>query len=67
MCSTEDAILAGGPETGEPPQLYRVEPGVHYLPHFTPDGNRIIFAFDNPCHPDDLWSLSLARWEHLRT
>jgi dipeptidyl aminopeptidase/acylaminoacyl peptidase len=45
---------------GEPPELFQVEPGVHYLPHFTPDGNRIIFAFDNPRHPDDLWSLSVA-------
>ncbi|HEX7619856.1 MAG TPA: S9 family peptidase [Anaerolineales bacterium] len=44
---------------GESPLMNRVEPGVHYLPHFTPDGSHIIFAFDNPCHPDDLWSLSL--------
>jgi dipeptidyl aminopeptidase/acylaminoacyl peptidase len=43
----------------ESPVMYQVEPGVHYLPHFTPDGSRIIFAFDNPRHPDDLWSLSL--------
>ncbi len=45
---------------GDLPEMYRVEPGVHYLPHFTPDGNHIIFAFDNPRHPDDIWSLSLA-------
>jgi len=44
---------------GESPQMYQVENGVHYLPHFTPDGDRVIFAFDNPSHPDDLWSLSL--------
>ena len=42
------------------PQMYRVEPGVHYLPHFTPDGSQILFAFDNPCHPDDIWSLSIG-------
>ncbi len=44
---------------GEAPAMYQVEPGVHYLPHFTPDGSQIIFAFDNPRHPDDLWSFSL--------
>lgn len=44
---------------GGPPLLYRVEPGVHYHPRFTPDGSRIIFIFDNPRHPDDLWSISL--------
>ena len=46
-------------EPGDSPVLFQVEPGVHYQPHFTPDGTRIIFAFDNPCHPDDLWELSL--------
>jgi len=46
-------------EPGEAPRLYQVEAGVHYQPHFMPDGNEIIFAFDNPCHPDDLWLLSL--------
>ncbi len=51
----------GVQKPGESPQMYRVEPGVHYLPHFTPDGSQIIFAFDNPRHPDDIWSLSLAK------
>ena len=46
-------------ELGGQPVLHRVEPGVHYLPKFTPDGNRLIFGFDNPRHPADLWSLSL--------
>jgi dipeptidyl aminopeptidase/acylaminoacyl peptidase len=41
------------------PVMYQVEPGVHYLPRFTTNGRNIIFAFDNPRHPDDLWSLSL--------
>jgi len=45
---------------GEPARMYQVERGVHYLPHFSPDGSRLIFGFDNPCHPDDLWSLLLA-------
>jgi dipeptidyl aminopeptidase/acylaminoacyl peptidase len=44
---------------GESPLLVQVEPGVHYHPRFTPDGNQIVFIFDNPCHPDDLWSMSL--------
>ena len=45
---------------GEPAQRYQIEPGVHYLPHFLPDGNHIILGFDNPRLPDDLWSFSLA-------
>ena len=44
---------------GNPAELYRLEQGVHYLPLFTPDDCRIVFAFDNPRHPDDLWALSL--------
>ncbi|MEW6716207.1 MAG: S9 family peptidase [Chloroflexota bacterium] len=41
------------------PRTYQVEPGVHYLPKFTPDGQYLVFLFDNPRHPTDLWSLSL--------
>jgi dipeptidyl aminopeptidase/acylaminoacyl peptidase len=44
---------------GGPPQMNQVEPGVHYHPHFTPDGKHVIFVFDNPCRPDDLWVFSL--------
>jgi dipeptidyl aminopeptidase/acylaminoacyl peptidase len=44
---------------GEQTQMYQVEPGVHYIPRFTPDGKSIIFGFDNPRHPEDLWSLRL--------
>ncbi len=44
---------------GEPPQMNQIEPGVHYHPHFTPDGTQIILVFDNPRQPDDLWSFSL--------
>jgi dipeptidyl aminopeptidase/acylaminoacyl peptidase len=44
---------------GEKAQIYQIEPGVHFLPRFTPDGNRLIFGFDNPRQPDDLWSLVL--------
>lgn len=39
---------------------YQVEPGVHYPPQFTSDGSGLIFIFDNPRHPRDLWFLSLA-------
>jgi dipeptidyl aminopeptidase/acylaminoacyl peptidase len=39
------------------PQTFLVETGVHYKPHFTPDGKRVILIFDNPCHPPDLWML----------
>lgn len=39
--------------------LHQVEPGVHYWPHFTRDGSRILFGFDNPRHPSDLWTMSL--------
>lgn len=38
---------------------HRVAPGVHYQPRFTPDGAGLIFAFDNPAHPCDLWRLDL--------
>jgi dipeptidyl aminopeptidase/acylaminoacyl peptidase len=41
------------------PALYHLEPGVHASPLFTPDSRRIVFAFDNPRRPDDLWLLNL--------
>jgi dipeptidyl aminopeptidase/acylaminoacyl peptidase len=46
-------------ELGESAQMYQLEPGVHYIPRFSRDGRTIIFGFDNPRHPDDLWSLTL--------
>jgi dipeptidyl aminopeptidase/acylaminoacyl peptidase len=42
---------------GEARLLYQVEPGVHYLPRFL-DNQRLLFVFDNPRHPSDLWILS---------
>ncbi|HFD39002.1 MAG TPA: S9 family peptidase, partial [Anaerolineae bacterium] len=39
---------------------YRVAAGVHYRPRFTLDGVHLLFAFDNPARPTDLWRLSLA-------
>ncbi len=44
---------------GESARLYQVEPGVHYLPRFNPDGKVILIIFDNPRHPADLWEFSL--------
>ncbi len=41
------------------PVFYQVEPGVHYSPVLTSDGHSIIFGFDNPRHPTDLWSVSM--------
>jgi dipeptidyl aminopeptidase/acylaminoacyl peptidase len=38
---------------------YQIGQGIHYRPAFTPDGENIVLAFDSPCHPDDLWMLSL--------
>lgn len=43
----------------EAPALCQVEPGVYYLPHFTPDSRGLLFVFDNPRHPGDLWMLDL--------
>ena len=53
---TELAVLAPG-ETA--PLTFQVEPGVHHRPQFTPDGAHLVFVFDNPRHPADLWLLSL--------
>ena len=36
------------------------EPGVIYSPKFDPRGEGVLFVFDNPRHPDDLWSFSLT-------
>jgi len=40
-------------------KTFRVAEGIHHLPQFTPDGQHVIFVFDNPAHPPDLWELSL--------
>lgn len=46
---------------GEAPMAYQAELGVHTTPQFTPDGQCLVFIFDNPGHPQDLWSLDLGR------
>lgn len=40
--------------------ISHIEPGVIYSPTFTPDGKQVIFVFDNPRHPDDLWVFSVS-------
>jgi dipeptidyl aminopeptidase/acylaminoacyl peptidase len=40
--------------------LYPIDSGVHAAPRFTPDGSGIVFVFDNPRQPGDLWLLYLA-------
>ncbi|MBN2386478.1 MAG: S9 family peptidase [Anaerolineales bacterium] len=44
-------------------QRFQIEPGSIYIPRFTPDGRQVIFAFDNPRHPPDLWALTIADGE----
>jgi dipeptidyl aminopeptidase/acylaminoacyl peptidase len=41
------------------PRRYQIEPGLHFSPHFTPDGGRVLCVFDSPRRPDDLWQLDL--------
>ncbi len=45
---------------------YQVSAGVHYLPRFTPDGEHVVFVFDSPRDPQDLWVLSLVDREVRR-
>jgi Tol biopolymer transport system component/dienelactone hydrolase len=39
-------------------RAFQVEAGVHYKPHFTPDGERVILIFNSPWRPPDLWMLA---------
>jgi dipeptidyl aminopeptidase/acylaminoacyl peptidase len=41
-------------------EFFRAGAGVHYAPAFTPDGRSVLFVFDSPGQPDDLWRLDLA-------
>ena len=54
---TQLAVYALGSGTE---QTFQIEPGVIYSPKFSPDSSQVLFIFDNPRHPDDLWALSLA-------
>ena len=42
---------------------YQVEAGVHHKPHFTSDGEHVIFIFTNPRFPPGLWKLTPASGE----
>jgi dipeptidyl aminopeptidase/acylaminoacyl peptidase len=46
-------------QTGEV-TIVQNESGVIYSPKFDPQGEQILFVFDNPHHPDDLWSYSFS-------
>ena len=39
---------------------YRLAPGIHSHPRFTRDGDSLLFSFENPRRPNDLWQLQLA-------
>lgn len=55
-----DTRLAVQPLNGDECRFFKVEPGVHFSPTFTPDGAALIFIFNSPTKPDDLWRLDLA-------
>jgi dipeptidyl aminopeptidase/acylaminoacyl peptidase len=38
---------------------FSLHPGLHAHPRFTPDGQHLLFLFENPQNPPDLWSLAL--------
>lgn len=40
-------------------RMYELERGIHSRPRFTPDGRSLLFLFENPRHPPDLWRLDL--------
>ena len=42
------------------PATYQIAPGVIYPPKVNPQEDAVLFVFDNPRHPCDLWSYSLA-------
>jgi dipeptidyl aminopeptidase/acylaminoacyl peptidase len=46
-------------EDALPIKQYRVNAGVHHLPQFTPN-DEIIFLFESPKQPPDLWKLNMA-------
>jgi dipeptidyl aminopeptidase/acylaminoacyl peptidase len=60
-------VSARGPQTflevldieGKSTARFQVATGVHRHPHFTPDGEGLVFSFNNPQMPDDLWLLDL--------
>jgi len=60
-------VLSQGAQTrlavqaaGKVPRHFCIEPGIHHRPAFAADGKHILFGFESPRQPPDLWSLSLA-------
>ncbi|MFH2102139.1 MAG: S9 family peptidase [Chloroflexota bacterium] len=49
----------GFKDLGAPAQVFKLASGRHESAKFTPDGRTIVFCFDNPAQPPDLWILSL--------
>jgi dipeptidyl aminopeptidase/acylaminoacyl peptidase len=45
-------------EAGSSIKQYRVDMGIHHLPQFTPN-DEILFLFESPKQPPDLWQLKL--------
>jgi dipeptidyl aminopeptidase/acylaminoacyl peptidase len=45
-------------ERGVPVKRYQLPAGIHQHPQFTPNGE-ILFLFENPTQPPDLWMLNL--------
>jgi dipeptidyl aminopeptidase/acylaminoacyl peptidase len=39
---------------------FSIAPGFHSLPRFMPNGQDLLFLFENPQNPPDLWSFSIA-------
>lgn len=54
-----DCLLAVQPINQSAVTTFRIEAGVIYEPTYTPDGEHILFVFDNPRHPCDLWELHI--------
>ncbi len=42
---------------------FQIEPGQHFRPRFTPDGEAVLFTFDSPRRPEDLWRFKLKTQE----
>jgi len=40
--------------------IYEIGLGLHFQPRFTTDAGHLVFLFESPCHPCDLWLLSLS-------
>jgi dipeptidyl aminopeptidase/acylaminoacyl peptidase len=46
--------------TDDSPTVHRMAPGVYSHPRFSLDGSRILFGFESPRSPNDLWQLELT-------